>query len=119
MKRTLSAIAATFIVLASFNLPSPVFAAAAAITGSVKLIKVHAQGVGGNFFVLNTGTPIGRCNMTEGGVMFIIPDNDRGKQMLSLVQSAMLSGKQIEAHADDKGATSNVFCDAVFVVLRP
>jgi hypothetical protein len=102
------------------GLAAPAFATNGTLAGTVTQIKSQATGVGNTFFELTSTATIGKCNKDSNSeTLILIPDDDRGKQMLSIVEAALLSGKSMSASVDDGGSTVGVYCFASSVVITP
>jgi hypothetical protein len=107
--------------LCLFGLAAPAFATNGTITGGVNVITAQATAVGNTFIELSSTVTIGHCNKDGGNseTLILIPDDDRGKQMMSIAQAALLSGKTVKALVDDGGASGGTYCFASWLSISP
>ena len=106
--RSLAAAALAVVV----TIATPASATTGAISGKVLRIMLQNTAGSSSFFVLSGTNTVGNCISDNSHTLALFPDNDRGKQMLSLVQAAWLSGKSLTVTLDDTVATSN-YCFAM------
>jgi hypothetical protein len=93
------------------TIATPASATTGTISGKVIRILVPSTGNGSSFFMLSGTNIVGNCTNDGSHTLALFPDDDRGKQMLSLVQAAWLSGKSLTVTLDDNVATTN-YCFA-------
>jgi hypothetical protein len=114
--RSLSALLALVVV----GLATPAFATNGTLTGTVNLITSQATAAGNTFIEVSSTATIGKCNKDGNSeTLILIPDDDRGKQMMSIAEAALLSGKTVSALVDDGAATSGVYCFASWLRIVP
>lgn len=95
----------------------PAWATSGTITGSVTLIKAQQFAVGNTFIELSATTTVGQCIKDGAKTMILLPDDDKGKQMYSMAEAALLAGKTLTAFVDDGG--SSTYCAASYITISP
>jgi hypothetical protein len=110
---------AIFSLLLVSGLALPAFATNGIITGTVFVLNPQDTTAGNSYFELATTVRVGTC-ITDGSnhTLALIPDNDRGKQIFALVQSALLAGKNVAVTLDDT-VTNAGYCFARAVTVSP
>ena len=119
-KNSFSTFVTASVAAALFAVAGP----ASATTGetsaySVILMAHHSSHVADkDWFALNTTTTYGTCPKVGGSrTPFKILDDERGKRMFALVQSAYLSGKLVKVAWDDSDK-ENAYCVARYITLQ-
>jgi len=114
--RTISALAFGF----AATIAASASATSGTVTGKVSVIQIQSTASGNNYFTLNATTSVGKCiKSSNNQVMALIPDDDRGKAMISVVDAALLAGKTVQVWVDDKGSASSTYCFASWIQMIP
>jgi hypothetical protein len=110
-------------LIATTILPSRASAAAGATAWTkVEMFAASSQTGGGNWVSLADVATAGSCPTapTPGGatkVLFMLNADDRGKLMMSLLQSAFLSGRSVLA-TWDTSVTIGGYCQLVLLYVK-
>lgn len=95
-------------------------------TGTVNVIRVHDgvtySAVADDWIAVQGFTTTGHsCGTdTEGRVVLLIRDDQRGQRMMSLATSALLAGKNVTVTVDDtKKKSGTGFCFLQYISLNP
>jgi len=80
---------------------APASAATTPLYGPVQMIVLgYDNNVNNTYFAVADTTDVTGCAKDGAYTMALIPDTDRGKQMFSLVQAALLSGRSLHVELD-------------------
>lgn len=89
------------------------------ISGKVLSLEVKSAASGNNNVQISSTQLVGKCVVdgSTGHLVAVIPDGDRGKEMLSLLEAALLSGKPVALTVTDGDAATSVYCEITSAML--
>jgi len=116
----LSCLVIAGIALGLNTVSSSSYATEGSVTGKIYSLEIKSPAKGGNNVQVNSNQTVGNCvaDGSTGHIVAVIPDNDRGKAMISLLEAALLSGRVVSVSVDDNNATSGVYCNITVVRLE-